>query len=72
MPFPLTPSPRRETVSQPAQTDTNHQIPGPSPLHSGAPASSPETPNRPGESDAKPFSGGTACGRRSTRPTGVR
>jgi hypothetical protein len=71
MPFPLNPSPRRE-LNKPAseraaqETSTtaqeNHESPGAT-----------EAPNRHGATNLqRTFPIGTACGSRSTRPTGTR
>lgn len=54
----------------------NPRVSGPSDLHSPAHANSASTtpaaaPGRP-QPDPNPFFSGTACGSRSTRPTGVR
>jgi hypothetical protein len=60
------------TSANPRGEVRNAQVSGPSDLHSPAHAESNSTPparTQPGTSH--PFSG-TACGSRSTRPTGVR
>lgn len=62
--------------ASPLRNAANAQVLGPSNLHSPALADSPSTapapaPSRPQPDANHPFRG-TACGSRSTRPTGVR
>jgi hypothetical protein len=72
MPFPLNPSPRRSVPKPSDVADADRQIPGPSNRASATPTAPQSAPDRPGDSKPKrPFSG-TACGSRSTRPTGTR
>ena len=72
MPFPLNPSPRRDTPTRPGANDPTRQIPGPSMLNSPEPDALHDAPARPGDSGTqRPFTG-TACGCRSNRPSGVR
>lgn len=71
MPFPLSPSPRRD-ASTAAATPSRTAMFGPDSVHSGAdqsrqPQDAASRTDRPAASPT-----GAACGSRSTRPTGVR
>ena len=69
------PNPRNQATANTTRTPgvaAGGQFSGPSHIHSPAPESSRSaSPAEPTRSDSRPF-GGTACGSRSTRPTGVR
>ena len=73
MPFPLSPSPRRDTANQTAHTGDQTPVPGPSPLHSPEPGALHDSPRQNSTPSPAPApSSATACGSRSTRPAGTR
>ena len=73
MPFPLTPSPRRDSASAASRNPDQPAVSGPSSLHSPEPLPLHDSPRQSRESTPAPAPcSGTACGSRSTRPTGTR
>ena len=71
MPFPLNPSPRRESRKRPEPRETERQVPGPAPAETPEPEGA-EAPTRQSAAHLQRTFSGTACGSRSTRPTGTR